>query len=87
MRLPTFSLLLPDLLINLPMVADLLRSDHAAFWEASYPALIPSDTAELRNPNYHCAAGPDTVGRLDHEFATKVVRTAVVAVLHRLHAQ
>ncbi len=29
------------------------RSDHAPFWDAGYPAILVTDTADLRNPHYH----------------------------------
>jgi Zn-dependent M28 family amino/carboxypeptidase len=34
-------------------VPALWRSDHAPFWKARIPALMWTDTAEFRNPNYH----------------------------------
>lgn len=38
-------------------------SDHASFWDQGYPAIMLTDTAFLRNPNYH---GPrDTMETLD----------------------
>jgi len=32
---------------------DAVRSDHSAYWRAGLPAIVISDTANLRNPNYH----------------------------------
>ncbi|MBE9076543.1 M28 family peptidase, partial [Romeria aff. gracilis LEGE 07310] len=32
------------------------RSDHAPFWDAGYPAILVTDTADLRNPHYHQAS-------------------------------
>ena len=29
------------------------RSDHASFWDAGYPAVMLTDTANFRNPHYH----------------------------------
>lgn len=34
-------------------VQDAGRSDHWAFWQAGIPALMITDTANFRNPNYH----------------------------------
>jgi len=34
---------------------DLLRSDHAPFWEKDIPAVFVTDTANFRNPYYHTA--------------------------------
>ncbi|MEM7773236.1 MAG: M28 family peptidase [Cyanobacteria bacterium P01_A01_bin.37] len=46
------------------------RSDHASFWDAGYRAMMVTDTAFLRNPNYHTAGDrPDT---LDVEFLAHV---------------
>jgi len=40
-------------------------SDHRSFWKFGYPALMITDTAFYRNPNYH---GPgDTVATLDYD--------------------
>jgi len=32
------------------------RSDHAPFWDEGYPAVMVTDTANLRNPHYHSAS-------------------------------
>jgi hypothetical protein len=44
-------------------------SDHGAFWEAGWPALLVTDTAFLRNPHYHEAS--DTPDTLDYDFLWK----------------
>ena len=51
------------------------RSDHKPFWELGVPAVMATDTAEFRNPNYHKAT--DTVDTLDFAFMER----AVVALL------
>lgn len=51
---------------------DLLRSDHAPFLAAGVPAVILSDTANFRNPNYHRST--DTTGTIDAERFTRTVR-------------
>jgi Zn-dependent M28 family amino/carboxypeptidase len=56
-------------------------SDHASFWSRGYPALMLTDTAMFRNPNYHRAG--DTVATLDFPFMAKVTR-AVVGAMHML---
>jgi hypothetical protein len=63
---------------------DLLRSDHASFWAFAYPAAMLGDTAEYRNPYYHCDAGEDAVSTLDIDFATGVVRGVVAATAETL---
>lgn len=58
----------------------LRRSDHAPFWDADYPALFITDTADYRNPHYHCPRGTsDAVADVDIEFATANVRVIVGA--------
>jgi aminopeptidase YwaD len=52
------------------IVPDTRRGDHAAFWDRGYRALMVTDTANLRNPNYHKAS--DRIETLDFEFLTKV---------------
>ncbi|MEB3213173.1 MAG: M20/M25/M40 family metallo-hydrolase [Leptolyngbyaceae bacterium] len=47
-------------------------SDHAPFWDVGYRAMMVTDTAFLRNPNYHMPSDrPET---LDFEFMAKVCR-------------
>jgi Zn-dependent M28 family amino/carboxypeptidase len=41
-------------------------SDHSPFWEHDIPAVMLTDTAFFRNPNYHQAS--DTLDTLDLEF-------------------
>lgn len=52
-------------------------SDHASYWRFDYPAVMITDTAFLRNPNYHRAG--DTADTLDYARMSQVVR-AVHAV-------
>ena len=63
---PVRSLAAPEKL--LPGVA---RSDHASFWLQGYPALMVTDTAFNRNPNYHAAT--DTPETLDYPRMARVV--------------
>jgi Zn-dependent M28 family amino/carboxypeptidase len=58
-----------------PLAVDLRRSDHSAFWDADYPAMMITDTANFRNPNYHCVNGSDKVESLDAKFAIKIINT------------
>jgi Zn-dependent M28 family amino/carboxypeptidase len=74
--LPIMEFMVPAELKKSSLAADFRRSDHATFWDADIPAIMLSDTADLRNPNYHCKAGPDAVADLDMDFAVKVVRAA-----------
>lgn len=61
-------------------IDDLRRSDHAPFWDADYPALMITDTANFRNPHYHCAqASSDALADIDYDFAVANVRVVVGA--------
>jgi Zn-dependent M28 family amino/carboxypeptidase len=60
------------------LVPDTRRSDNARFWDAGWPALMVTDTADLRNPHYHQPT--DTPDRLDYRFLGKVVETVAEAV-------
>jgi hypothetical protein len=47
-------------------------SDHRGYWEQGYRAVMLTDTAVLRNPNYHEVS--DTVETLDYELMAKLTR-------------
>jgi len=49
---------------------DVRRSDHAAFWDEGYAAVMLTDTANFRNPHYHQPS--DTLETLNLEFLTGV---------------
>jgi len=49
-------------------------SDHWAFWQEGYPAIMITDTAPFRYPHYHEAS--DTPDRLDYGRMTRVVNGA-----------
>jgi hypothetical protein len=44
-------------------VPDIALSDHRGYWEQGFRALMITDTAHLRNPNYH--APTDRLATLD----------------------
>jgi len=46
-------------------------SDHWAFWQVGYPALMVTDTATFRSPNYHLES--DTPDKLDYDRFARVV--------------
>lgn len=66
---------------NGQIAPDLRRSDHAPFWDAGYQALMLTDGANLRNPNYHQPG--DSLGTLDLKFLIQNVK-AVVATLAKV---
>ena len=53
----------------------LARSDHLPFWQNNIPAVMWTDTAEFRNPNYHQKS--DTPDTLDYAFLRKVTQLLV----------
>lgn len=52
------------------LVPETRRSDHAPFWDLGYPAILVTDTADLRNPHYH--EPDDRLETLDLDFLTGV---------------
>lgn len=54
-------------------------SDHAAFWDARLPAVMVTDTAFFRNPNYHRPS--DTMDTLDFGFMAALVRSLELALM------
>lgn len=55
------------------------QSDHANYWHFGMPAIMVTDTAYLRNPNYHAAG--DTPDTLDYPRMAKVVRALYAVAL------
>ncbi len=70
---------LPVLKLNVPFKGVLFppvrSSDHAPFWDAGYQAVMITDTAYYRNPNYHRAS--DTISTLDFNFMAEVLEGLV----------
>ncbi len=56
-------------------------SDHLSFWRQGYPALMVTDTAFYRNPNYHTAR--DTPDTLDYSRMADLTE-GLAEVLRRL---
>ena len=73
-----------DSLISSNLIGDLRRSDHDAFWQAGYPAIMLSDTAEMRKPGYHCLGAQDSLDTIDFAFARNVAGAAVVGIAREL---
>jgi Zn-dependent M28 family amino/carboxypeptidase len=65
---------------------DLMRSDHAGFWEEGFPAIMITDTAEFRNPNYHSLKGQDTIETVNSEFTLKVIAAVLASARRSLAA-
>ncbi|MEG4117721.1 M20/M25/M40 family metallo-hydrolase [Microcoleus sp. N9_B4] len=60
------------------IVADTRRSDHAPFWDNDYPAIMVTDTANMRNPHYHQES--DRIETLDLDFLAGVCQGLVEAI-------
>jgi hypothetical protein len=73
--LPVVGVLVPNAGLDVP---DTRRSDHAAFWDVGYPALMLTDTANFRNPWYHQPG--DRLETLNLPYMAKVTK-AIVAFL------
>ncbi len=66
-------------LSSLSIVPGVDLSDHRSFWKFGYKALMVTDTAFYRNPNYH---GPgDTADTLDYSRMAEVVMGLRVTIL------
>lgn len=60
------------------VVPDTRRSDHGPFWDRGYRAIMVTDTADMRNPNYH--KNSDTVETLDLDFLTGVCQGLIAGL-------
>ncbi|WP_010628095.1 MULTISPECIES: M28 family peptidase [Halomonadaceae] len=68
-------------LVAPPQMGDIHRSDHWAFWEMGFPAMMLTDTANFRNPHYHRPS--DTPERLDYVTMARVTE-ALAAMLESM---
>ena len=79
-HVPIVPLVVPG---NGELLPDTRRSDHAAFWHYGFPAVMLTDTANFRNPNYHRST--DTIETLNLGFLEQVTAavTASAAITLR----
>lgn len=75
-HLPIVPLIVPG---NGEALPDARRSDHTAFWEQGFSAVMLTDTANFRNPHYHQPS--DTFETLNLEFMCSVAQGVTAAVL------
>ncbi len=61
-------------------IAGIGWSDHWSFWQEGYPAIMITDTAPFRNPNYHKLS--DTPEKLNYEPMARVVIGIAKLVKH-----
>ncbi|MEQ1793282.1 MAG: M20/M25/M40 family metallo-hydrolase [Nitrospira sp.] len=74
--IPVVPLIVPG---NGEQLPDTRRSDHTAFWEQGFSAVMVTDTANFRNPHYHQST--DTVDTLNLTFLKAVTDAVTAAVL------
>lgn len=67
------------------LAPDLVRSDHTPFWQAGIGAVLVTDTANFRNPNYHQPS--DTVESLDRDFLIGSAQLVMNAVSNLLQLE
>jgi hypothetical protein len=68
LSMPTVPLVMPEMRL----------SDHLCYWDEGYPALMLTDTALFRNPNYH--KHTDTVETLDFQAMASITENLVSAI-------
>ena len=74
-QLPVETLFVP---FNGWILPDTRLSDHSPFWDAGLPAVMITDTAFFRNPNYHTPQ--DTFDTLDYFFMAKLVKSLLITL-------
>jgi Zn-dependent M28 family amino/carboxypeptidase len=66
------------------LLPEVRLSDHSAFWDQGFRALMITDTSFFRNPHYHQAT--DTPDTLDYPFLARVAAGVCAAVRRLLQA-
>jgi Zn-dependent M28 family amino/carboxypeptidase len=72
-ELPVVKLTVP---FNGWVIPSVRLSDHASFWDQGYKAVMVTDSAFFRNPNYHTPA--DTMEKLDYRFMAELVESLLL---------
>ncbi|MEQ8151608.1 MAG: M28 family peptidase [Smithellaceae bacterium] len=73
-----------ETLVTVSAVPGVDFSDHKSFWDEGYPAVMITDTAFYRNPNYH--ASTDTIDTLDFD-RMKILLEGLVETIKALSDQ
>ncbi len=76
-ELPAVKLTIP---FNGWIVPSVRLSDHASFWDRGYKAIMLTDSAFYRNPNYHLPS--DTLDTLDYHFMAELVESLILFFFH-----
>jgi hypothetical protein len=71
--LPVISLTVP---LGEWLMPAIKLSDHGSFWDEGFSAVMITDSAFYRNPNYHLRS--DTMNTLDFAFMTELVKSLVI---------
>ena len=66
--------------IKAPLKWGVNRSDHQNYWKLGYDALMITNTANFRNPNYHKIS--DTMETLDIPRMMKVIDATAMAIIN-----
>ena len=74
-QLPVETLFVP---FNGLILPDTRLSDHSSFWDAGLPAVMITDTAFFRNPNYHTPK--DTFDTLDYFFMAELIKSLLITL-------
>ena len=74
-QLPVETLFVP---FNGRILPDTRLSDHSSFWDAGLFAVMITDTAFFRNPNYHTLK--DTLDTLDYFFMAELVKSLLITL-------
>jgi Zn-dependent M28 family amino/carboxypeptidase len=69
----------PAAVIDPAAFGDILRSDHATFWNEGFRALLVTDTANFRTPHYHRET--DTLANLDLDFLYDATRATAAGLI------
>ena len=74
---------LPVVKLTIPLagwlVPSVRLSDHAPFWDQGFKAVMITDSAFYRNPNYHSFT--DTMEKLDYRFMAELVESLLIFFL------
>ncbi|HQN20088.1 MAG TPA: M28 family peptidase, partial [Syntrophobacteraceae bacterium] len=72
-HLPVISLTVP---LNGWLMPPVRLSDHSAFWDEGYQAVMVTDSAFYRNPHYHLPS--DTMDKLDFRRMAELVKSLLI---------
>jgi hypothetical protein len=70
--LPAIPLTVP---LNGRVLPSVRLSDHSAFWDEGFKAVMVTDSAFFRNPHYHLTS--DTMDTLDYPFMAELVESLI----------